>query len=94
MRVKLWLYLETQDRSFGGQVEKIVETSFTLTPDMLVEDFAWKNARPINAVYFSTDTPDELSVFMGREATESEAHFHQTVDMYKGHGWKSKVSGG
>jgi hypothetical protein len=60
---------------------------------MMVEDFAWKYARTAKGVSFSTDTPDTLSVFMGREDAESEAHFRQVVEMDQDHGWTVKVYG-
>lgn len=93
MQVKLWLSIDTKDRSKGAQAQKVVESGFTLTPGMMVEDFAWKDARAVKGVYFSTDTPDVLSVFMGRDDAESARDFGQVVEMYRGHGWTVKVYG-
>lgn len=92
MLVKLWLVIDTKDRTNSAQAEKTVRTGFTLTPGMMVEDLAWKDARAAKSVFFSTDAPDTLSVFMGYD-DPSSVQFRQVVEMYRAHGWTVKVYG-
>jgi hypothetical protein len=64
-----------------------METSFTPCAGMSVEDYAWKSAIQIEAVSFSTETPEELSAFMGHENHDTAAAFEQMIEVYRGHGW-------
>ena len=91
MQVKLWLSI--RGGTEGAQAEKVAKSGFTITPGMMIEDLAWKDARTVKGVCFSTDTPDTLSVHMGHEDAGSEAAFQQEVEMYRLHGWTVKVYG-
>lgn len=93
MQVKLWLSIETQDRTGGAQAQKVVKSGHTVAPGMFVQDFAWKEPRLATNICLSTDTADVLSVCMGREETVSGAHFRQVIDMYRSHGWTVEVYG-
>jgi hypothetical protein len=73
--------------------EKTVETVCILAPGVMIEDYAWKDAREPKAVCFSTDTPDLLSVCMGIDWAEAERDFRVLVESYREHGWKVKVYG-
>jgi hypothetical protein len=93
MDARIWMNLETKDRSIGGQAHKVIATTVALVPGMQIEDSAWNEPRPIKAVSFSTETPNTLTVSMGWDDSASKAEFRQTVEMYRGHGWTVKVAG-
>ncbi len=91
MKVELWLSIKGGTN--GARAEKVVESGFTITPGMMIEDLAWKDARTVQGVYFNTDTPDTLSVYMGHDDAVSDADFRQEVEIYRVHGWTVKVYG-
>lgn len=93
MQAKLWVSIDTTSRTSSAQATKVIETGFTPSMGMMVEDLAWTDARAVQSVYLSTDTPNVITIFMGRDDAESDSDFQQLVEMYRHHGWTVKVAG-